>query len=78
MAVVWTLSAPEDSAIGSGVDRRRRRLLRLLGEASEQGAAPTVDDLAEALQVSQPTIKRDLAALRQAGHEVHTRGSRRG
>jgi len=27
--------------------------------------------------VSRATIKRDLAALRQAGHEVRTRGSRK-
>jgi DNA-binding transcriptional ArsR family regulator len=78
VAVVWTLSTPEDSTIGSEVDRRRQRLLRLLGEASEQGAVPTVYDLAGALQVSQPTVKRDLAALRRAGHQAHTRGSRRG
>ena len=78
VAVTWTLSAPEDSVCGSEVERRRQRLLRLLGEAGAQGAAPTVDDLAEALQVSQPTIKRDLAALRRAGHQVHTRGSKRG
>jgi DNA-binding SARP family transcriptional activator/tetratricopeptide (TPR) repeat protein len=78
VTVTWTLSTPEDSAIGREVDRRRQRLLRLLRQAAEQGAAPTVDDLAEALQVSPPTIKRDLAALRQAGHSAHTRGSRIG
>lgn len=82
--VVWTVMAEEDEAIASvepserqrKITRRRRRLLRLLREAAEQGAAPTVDDLAEALGVGKATIKRDLAALRQAGHEVRTRGSR--
>jgi DeoR/GlpR family transcriptional regulator of sugar metabolism len=37
-----------------------------------------VDDLAAALDVSRPTIKRDLAALRGAGHAVQTRGSQSG
>jgi tetratricopeptide (TPR) repeat protein len=76
LTVTWTVDAPEDRAIAGKADRRRHRLLRLLREAREQGAAPTVDDLAAALKVSQGTIKRDLAALRQAGHEVQTRGSR--
>jgi len=74
--VVWTVAAREDEAIGGKVARRRQRLLRLLQEAGEQGAAPTLDDLASALDVSRATIKRDLAALRRAGHEVRTRGSR--
>jgi len=74
--VVWTVATSEDESISGKVARRRRRLLRLLREAEEQGAAPTVDDLAEALEVSRATIKRDLAGLRRAGHAVHTRGSR--
>lgn len=74
--VTWTVEAPEDETIPRKTARRQHRLLRLLREAAEQGAAPTVDHLAEALGVSRATIKRDLAALRQAGHEVRTRGSR--
>jgi len=74
--VVWTIEAPEDREIANKVARRRHRLLRLLHEARKQGGAPTVDDLAAALQASRATIKRDLAALRKAGHEVRTRGSR--
>ncbi len=74
--VHWTVTEPEDEDIQGKVARRRRRLLRLLSEAKEQGAAPTVGDLALALSVSQSTIKRDLAALRQSGHRVNTRGSR--
>ena len=76
--VTWTVSAPEDDEIPGKVARRHHQLLRLLQEAADQGAAPTVDDLAAALEVSQPTIKRDLAALRRAGHDVQTRGSRGG
>jgi hypothetical protein len=73
--VVWTVAAPEDDAVAGKVDRRRHRLLRLLRQAAEQGATPTVVDLAAALDAGERTIKRDLAALRKAGHEVHTRGS---
>jgi DNA-binding transcriptional ArsR family regulator len=76
--VTWTVFTSEDSTVVGAAARRRQQLLRLLQEAENQGAAPTVDNLAEALQVSQPTIKRDLAALRRAGHVVRTRGSRRG
>ena len=45
---------------------RRTRLARLLREAQAQGATPTVAQLAEVLGVSTRTIKRDLAALRDA------------
>ena len=75
LEVTWTISAPEDDAVSSKVDRRRQRLLRLLHQAAEQGAAPTVADLAAALDASERTIKRDLAALRAEGHDVRTRGS---
>jgi len=74
--VTWTIAAPEDAQITGKVARRRHRILRLLREATEQSAAPTVQHLAGALEVSARTIKRDLAALRAAGHDVQTRGSR--
>ncbi len=74
--VTWTPAAPEDEAIGDKVARRRQRLLRLLREAEEQGAAPTVGDLADALDASYVTVRRDLAALRQSGQSAHTRGDR--
>jgi DNA-binding SARP family transcriptional activator/Tfp pilus assembly protein PilF len=65
--VQWTLSAPEDDAIAGKSKRRRYRLKRLLNEAEGQGAAPTDDDLAQALQVSRRTILRDMQAL---AHEI--------
>ncbi len=70
--VVWTVAAPEDLEASSERERRRRRLLRLLDEARAQGACATVERLAEALQVSPRTIKRDLAALRSQGYPVAT------
>ncbi len=76
VSVEWTVSVPEDGEIRGKSERRRHVILRLLREAQEQGAAPTVEDLATVLGVSRATIKRDLAALRTAGHTVRTRGSR--
>jgi tetratricopeptide (TPR) repeat protein len=77
IAVTWTLAAPEDENVSGKALRRRQRLLRLLREAEEQGAAPTVNDLADALDVNRVTIKRDLAALRGSGQSPRTRGSRK-
>jgi len=74
--VHWTVHHPEDNLIHGKAARRQRRILRLLHEAAEQGAAPRVIDLARALEVSSKTIKRDLSALRAAGRDVRTRGSR--
>ncbi|MEA3341184.1 MAG: tetratricopeptide repeat protein, partial [Chloroflexota bacterium] len=76
VTVTWTVAVPEDKVIPGKVTRRRHRLLRLLRQAAEQSAAPTAPDLAEALDVSARTIERDLAALRDAGHDARTRGSR--
>jgi DNA-binding SARP family transcriptional activator len=77
VTIAWTVAAPGDDSVSEGLARRRARLVRLLQEAADQGAAPTVGDLARALEVSNPTVRRDLAALRRAGHRVQTRGSRR-
>ncbi len=74
--VHWTVETSEDQAEPDPVARRRLRLARLLAEAGEQGADPTVRDLAEALGVGERTIRRDLAALRAAGLDARTRGRR--
>lgn len=55
---------------------RRRAIPELVAQAARHRAAPTVDDLAEVLQVSPSTIRRDLSRLRQDGTEVATRGTR--
>jgi DNA-binding SARP family transcriptional activator len=69
--VAWTLDAgPADVALKrskGAIALRRSRLARMLREAASQGARPTVRHLANALKVSPRTIKRDMAALRDAG-----------
>lgn len=68
LCVVWTVDVgPADAALrraAGAIALRQARLARLLAEAATQGAAPTVADLAAALQVSPRTIQRDLSALR--------------
>lgn len=73
--VSWMVSHPDDWAVAEPAFRRRRRVLRLTAEAIEQGASARVADLASALEVSDRTIKRDLAQLRREGHRPHTRRS---
>lgn len=76
--VVWTIDAgaeDQEVAVQEGQQALRRvRLQRLVDEALLQGAAATQEDLAQALQVSVRTIKRDCAALAAAGVAVATRG----
>ncbi len=74
--VTWTVADADDDLVASPIDRRRRRLLRLMTEAGEQGAVPSIDQLAGALNVSPSTVGRDLTALRSAGHHLITRGLR--
>ncbi len=68
-AVVWTVDAgASDDALEAAAGKvalRRARLHRLLEEAAAQRARAPLADLAAALEVSQRTIKRDLAALRR-------------
>lgn len=77
VAVTWMLEAPDDSAIRHKVARRRHRLLRLLREAQSQGALPRDEDLAAALDVGLSTLRRDVAALRAANHELSPRRRKR-
>lgn len=80
--VTWTVQA---GAADQEVEKeygstalRQTRIQRLLGEAVEQEAVATQEDLAQALQVSVRTIKRDCAALQQQGIYLPTRGNLRG
>jgi DNA-binding SARP family transcriptional activator len=74
--VVWTVHQPSDECITGAVERRRHQLMRLIDEAAAAGASPTVADLTDALDASDATIRRDIGALRDAGHTIATRGSR--
>lgn len=76
VGITWTIHSPDDLCFAKVQDRRRQRLLRLLEEATAQGACPTVAELAEALTTSVATVRRDLKALRDRGKEVATRGRR--
>jgi tetratricopeptide (TPR) repeat protein/biotin operon repressor len=74
--VDWVVHKTEDDQILDKTKRRQHQLQRLCAQALEQGALPTVEDLAQALETSVATIKRDLSALRDAGIQLNTRGAR--
>ncbi len=80
VSVVWTLDCGAgDAALLAREGKaalRRRRIVRLLGEALAQGGDPSEADLAAALGVSTRTVRSDVAALRQSGRQVRTRGAR--
>ena len=80
--VTWTIDAgAEDREVARqhGVTHlRQMRIQRLLGEAIEQEAMATQEDLAHALHVSVRTIKRDCAELQERGIYLPTRGNLRG
>lgn len=80
--VVWTLDAgTEDAEVlqrAGAVAVRRVRLQRLVDEALSQGAVASQEDLAQGLQVSVRTIKRDCAYLQAQGLLVATRGALHG
>jgi DNA-binding SARP family transcriptional activator/Flp pilus assembly protein TadD len=74
-SVRWSLSLPEDWETTSVSERRRNRVLRLTEQAAEAGAVARVSDLADAIGVSERTVKRDLAELRKLGRKPKTRRS---
>ena len=82
VTITWTIDVgEEDLAVlreHGHVALRQVRILRLIGEALEQGGVPTQEDLARALQVSVRTIRADIAALKAKGYAVTTRGMLQG
>ena len=80
--ITWTVDAgDEDLQFLEKHGReslRRRRIRRLLTEALEQGAVATQEDLAQVLQTSVRTIKRDCAQMKEQGMTLPTRGYVRG
>ncbi|MFW5787703.1 MAG: DUF1670 domain-containing protein [Halanaerobiales bacterium] len=53
---------------------RQTQILRMTEEALEQGGLLTQEELADILEVSSRTIRRDINDLKQKGFEVTTRG----
>jgi hypothetical protein len=80
--VLWTVNAgAEDQQVLTTHGRealRRVRIVRLLDEALDQGAAATQEDLALALNVGIRTIKRDCKKLAAQGVYLPTRGNLQG
>lgn len=60
------------------VDARRALLARVVASIGDQGGAPTIGNLAEVLEVSPATVRRDLGALRGENITIETRGHRSG
>jgi hypothetical protein len=67
ITVLWTIKIPDDRSIPSKSKRRRQQIRRLLHEAQAQGTVPAYRHLAEALGVSERTILRDMAVLKEDG-----------
>lgn len=75
--VVLTIHDPEDIGVANknGADGLRRHcILRLTEEAREQDGLLTQEDLARLLHCDVRTIRRDVAAFREKGIVVATRG----
>ena len=53
---------------------RQSQILRMTEEALNQGGLLTQEDLADILEVSSRTIRRDIKKLKQKGFDVSTRG----
>lgn len=75
ISILWTPDAGPLEPDLRRASLRRARLRRLLTEAAVQQAVPTIRDLARAVAVSPATLNSDLAALRQEGWPICTRGS---
>ena len=75
-----TLVSPEDEATlrveGLAV-LRRRRIVRLTGEAVKQGGMLGYEDLVDLLLTSLATLKRDIGWLEKNGHYIRLRGRRK-
>ncbi len=59
------------------MELRRRRILRLVREAEEQGCTLSYGDLAKILLTSVATLKRDVAVLEKRGEYLPLRGRRK-
>jgi hypothetical protein len=62
-----TVCSDEDGAGRGLASLRRRRLTRILREASGQGASLSYSDLSMIMLASKSTLKRDVSYLRKLG-----------
>lgn len=77
-AVKLTICADEDCDHGSVSASRRRKLTRMLSEASAQGCRLTYSDLSMIMLTSRATLKRDVSYLRRNGLSLQMeRGTRK-
>jgi hypothetical protein len=60
-----TVCSDDDGMAGGLASQRRRRLVRILSEASGQGAVLSYRDLSMIMLASKSTIKRDLKLIRR-------------
>jgi len=70
MSLRLTVCNEEDLRHGSLSEVRRKRIMRLLQEAKEQGCLLSYNDLKLILLSSIATLKRDISYLKNQGVEV--------
>jgi hypothetical protein len=76
VGVVLTVLGRDDRRLNPfGV--REQRICRLCDEARQQGGLLSQEDLARILMCDERTIRRGIAALREKGIEVRTRGQQK-
>lgn len=56
------------------IELRKKKIIRITEEATEQRAVLSQEDISKILQISLRTIKRDIRAIREEGIEIITRG----
>ncbi len=76
MSLNLTVCDEEDLSHGSLSEIRRKRILRILQEAKEQGCLLSYKDLKLILLSSLATLKRDISYLRKQGMEVLIKNGR--
>lgn len=76
MSLQLTVCAEDDFKYTSLSEVRRKRIIRLLSEAKEQGHLLSYKDLNLILLSSVSTLKRDISILEKNGYSVPLRGRR--
>lgn len=76
MSLRLTVCHDEDLRHGRLSELRRKRIIRLLNEAKEQGCLLSYKDLNLILLSSLATLKRDISYLRKKGVEVAIKNGR--